>query len=210
MTTINTFEERAKLRRIFRDKRNTLLPQQQQEAAKRLVQAWKNIDFSDSVKNVGLYLSNDGELNTQALIEYFWSQNINVYLPVLHPFTKGYLLFLKYTPSTHMHTNKFGILEPKLDVTQVCTVQNLDIIFTPLVAFDEKGNRLGMGGGFYDRTLQALQPVAPENKPALHTHIIGLAHDIQKTLSLPIETWDIPLSAILTPTQFYTFDRKST
>lgn len=56
-----------------------------------------------------------------------------------------------------MHYNKFGILEPKLNVRNVLPVSHLDLIFTPLVAFDKDGNRLGMGGGFYDRTLQNWQ-----------------------------------------------------
>lgn len=78
-------------------------------------------------------------------------------MPVLHPFSPGNLLFLAFQKDTPMHYNKFGILEPKLNVRNVLPVSHLDLIFTPLVAFDKDGNRLGMGGGFYDRTLQNWQ-----------------------------------------------------
>ena len=55
-----------------------------------------------------------------------------------------------------MLKNKFGIWEPKLNVQNVLPLKELDILFTPLVAFDKQGNRLGMGGGFYDRTFTKL------------------------------------------------------
>lgn len=212
MSACSTAQLRKQLRLEFREKRKGLSASAQQQAAIKLVETWQQHGHFEPIKKVAIYLANDGELNTQELIDYFWSQQISVYLPVLHPFTKGYLLFLKYSPNTAMQVNKFGILEPCLDVNQVCPVNELDIIFTPLVAFDEQGNRLGMGGGFYDRTLQQfMSDSAPftmrsTSRPAL----IGLAHDIQKTLSLPIETWDIPLPYILTPSQLFTFDRKST
>jgi 5-formyltetrahydrofolate cyclo-ligase len=77
-------------------------------------------------------------------------------------------------------------------------IKELDVIFIPLVAFDDTGHRLGMGGGFYDRTL-----VNFYNDPSSQTTLIGLAHDIQKTLSLPTQVWDVPLPYILTPTQLY-------
>ncbi|AAU37082.1 unknown [[Mannheimia] succiniciproducens MBEL55E] len=88
-----------------------------------------------------------------------------------------------------MEKNAFGILQPKLDVRNVLPLNQLDIIFTPLVAFDKSANRLGMGGGFYDRTLQNWQ-----NKSFLP---VGLAHQCQQVEKLPVESWDIPLYDIL-------------
>ena len=99
----------------------------------------------------------DGEISTDKLIKTLWAQDKHVYLPVLHPFNPNHLLFLRYLPDTPMLKNKFGIWEPKLNVQNVLPLDELDILFTPLVAFDKQGNRLGMGGGFYDRTLQNWQ-----------------------------------------------------
>ena len=90
-----------------------------------------------------------------------------------------------------MTVNQFGIAEPKLDCSKVCPVQSLDIIFTPLVAFDSSGNRLGMGGGFYDRTLAACKARGPA--------LVGLAHQCQQSDALPHAPWDVPLHAIATP-----------
>ncbi len=113
---------------------------------------------------VALFLSFDGELDTQPLIDQLWRAGKKVYLPVLHPFSRGNLLFLHYHPHSELVVNRLKITEPKLDVRDVLPLSELDVLITPLVAFDEQGQRLGMGGGFYDRTLQnwqqyGLQPV---------------------------------------------------
>ena len=63
----------------------------------------------------------------------------------------------------------------------------------PLVGFDRHGGRLGMGGGFYDRTFEFVRRV-----PALSPRLIGLAHDIQRMNLLPVQPWDIPLQGIVT------------
>ena len=97
-----------------------------------------------------------------------------------------------------MTTNRYAIFEPKLNCSQICPLPELDFLLMPLVAFDEQGNRLGMGGGYYDRTL-AKHYAEKRAKPKL----IGLAHDCQKVESLPIEAWDVPLQQILTPTSLY-------
>jgi 5-formyltetrahydrofolate cyclo-ligase len=142
---------------------------------------------------VALFLSFDGELDTQPLIEQLWRAGKKVYLPVLHPFSEGNLLFLHYHPHSELVVNRLKITEPKLDVRDVLPLSQLDVLITPLVAFDEQGQRLGMGGGFYDRTLQnwqqyGLQPV-------------GYAHDCQGVEALPVEKWDVPLPAVVTPSK---------
>lgn len=97
---------------------------------------------------VAVFLSFDGELDTQPLIEQLWRAGKRVYLPVLHPFSAGNLLFLNYHPQSELVMNRLKIHEPKLDVRDVLPLSRLDVLITPLVAFDEYGQRLGMGGGF--------------------------------------------------------------
>ena len=123
------------------------------------------------------------------------AEQIAVCLPVLHPFSKGHLLFLDYQPDTPMSRNQFGIAEPELNCQRIVLKSAIDIIFTPLVAFDSQGNRLGMGGGFYDRTLNGW------HHQRLGPYPIGLAHDCQQVAHVPIESWDVPLPEILTPTR---------
>ncbi|PKG57873.1 MULTISPECIES: 5-formyltetrahydrofolate cyclo-ligase [unclassified Shewanella] len=148
---------------------------------------------------VALYLTNDGELDTQVLIKTLWQQGIHVYLPRLHPFTAGNLIFLRYDEDTTVEKNSLGIWEPHLDITQMILPHQLDVVITPLVAFDDQGNRMGMGGGYYDRTLANWQTCG---KP----FPIGYAHDCQQVTKLACEHWDVPLPFIITPSKNYSFD----
>ena len=183
------FHQRQQLRQFIRQQRAALTLQQQKFAKQKIAQIAVDFLTPLNIKNIAVYLSFDGEISTNQLIETLWRQGYHLYLPVLHPFSEGNLLFLAYTPTTKLIKNKFNILEPKLDVRQVLPAEQLDIIFTPLVAFDLKKNRLGMGGGFYDRTLENWQ-----NKPFLP---IGLAHRCQQVEHIPTEDWDMPLFEIL-------------
>ncbi|MDO6426524.1 5-formyltetrahydrofolate cyclo-ligase [Thalassotalea sp. 1_MG-2023] len=188
---------RQGIRQQIRLARQALSVEMQTQASLLLVDQLKQIPAVKNAKSIAIYHANDGELNTTPFIHWCWQQKIQTYLPVLHPFNKGQLLFLHYCASTIMTHNKYGILEPKLDVRHVCPLRNLDIIFTPLVAFDETGARLGMGGGYYDRTLANLYSTTPA--------IMGLAHDCQKVTTVPIEVWDVPLPHIVTPSKHYQF-----
>ena len=115
-------------------------------------------------------------------------KGIQFYLPVLHPVHPGKLVFSPYFDGVELTANRFGIPEPQLDVRKVVPVSDIDVVFTPLVAFDDAGHRLGMGGGFYDRSLASYQGL-----------VVGLAHDCQQHPALPVASWDKPLSLIVTP-----------
>lgn len=193
---------RQDIRQIIRQRRRALTPEQQhlfgQQAAARMM-AWPHML---TAKTIALFLSFDGELDTQPLIEQLWQAGKRVYLPVLHPFSPGNLLFLHYHPRSHLVINRLKISEPKLDVRDVLPLNQLDVLITPLVAFDEQGQRLGMGGGFYDRTLQ--------NWQQLGIQPVGYAHDCQQVTTLPVEEWDIPLPAVVTPSKIWQWSTNST
>ena len=194
--------QRDDLRRLFRRKRKALPPDQQQEAAHNLLlQVQQQPEFVEA-KTVAVYLQNDGEISLKPLIEYCWQHNKKVYLPVLHPFKQGHLLFVHYHRQTVMGFNRFAIAEPKLSCVSICPLAALDLVFTPLVAFDKQGNRLGMGGGYYDRTL------APVIRDKLKTKVLGVAHPCQLAEEgLKVRSWDIPLQKIISPEHvFYCTD----
>ena len=180
---------RNQLRQQIRKTRANLTALQQQQAEDSITQQALALIEERNAQHIALYLSFDGEISTEKLIKTLWAQGKQVYLPVLHPFNPNHLLFLRYLPDTPMLKNKFGIWEPKLNVQSVLPLEELDILFTPLVAFDKQGNRLGMGGGFYDRTLQHWQ------KSSFIP--VGLAHQCQQVEQLPTEVWDVPLHQIL-------------
>lgn len=186
-------ESRQQLRASIRKRRNLLTAEQQTEAAKLL----KNnaLKLIKSGQSIALYLANDGEVNTASLIEHLRELNTPLLFPVLHPFCSGYLNFQYVNRQISWTTNKYGITEPAPNAFTTAHLSNIDIIFMPLVAFDTAGNRLGMGGGYYDRTLANINKLS--KKPTL----IGLAHDCQEVEHLNNEQWDIPIDMIVTPTR---------
>jgi 5-formyltetrahydrofolate cyclo-ligase len=193
---------RQQLRQHIRSLRRSLSAAQQQQASLDLVQQLLPRPEVQQAQHIALYLTNDGELDTTPLIQALWQQGKSLYLPLLHPVVPGYLVFQLYTPDSLLKPNQFGIGEPELNCSLLCPVSELDLMFTPLVAFDSQGQRLGMGGGFYDRTLSQLDSTV--RKPQL----IGLAHDCQHVETVPVEAWDIPLPAICTPSRFCTFSEQ--
>ncbi|UVK76989.1 MAG: putative 5-formyltetrahydrofolate cyclo-ligase [Sodalis sp. Fle] len=190
---MKTSLRRQSLRNHIRLQRRALTPQQQSIAASKVVSHVLADTRIQAAKTLALFFSFDGELDTRPLIDVLWQAGKQVYLPVLHPFTPGHLLFLRYSISLPLVLNRLRIRELQLDITILLPLAQLDILFTPLVAFDSLGHRLGMGGGFYDRTLQHWRS---ETK----CFPIGLAHDCQQTAeALPVKEWDVSLPEIVTP-----------
>jgi 5-formyltetrahydrofolate cyclo-ligase len=193
---------RNAIRQQIRSARRALSDEQQKIASEKLLLRLIKLDKVQNAEKIAISLAFDGEIQTLPFIEWCWENNKQVYLPVIHPFNKGHLLFLLYTAKTTMFINQYGIPEPKLNVQLICPVKELDLIFTPLVAFDKQGNRIGMGGGYYDRTL------APWFSQQTGPYPIGLAHDCQQVIELPTESWDVPLPQIITPSMSYYFRTK--
>jgi 5-formyltetrahydrofolate cyclo-ligase len=186
-------QQRSQLRTQLRAARNSLSPQAQLDASNKLKFACTSL--KDNVSTVALYLANDGELNPNLAAEYLWQNNVTTLLPVIDPTNKGHLVFQYYRSNTSLPENKYGIPEPKYCQQDIVELTHIDVIFMPLVGFDAVGNRLGMGGGYYDRTLANHQILT--RRPLL----VGLAHNCQQVNHLPFESWDIPLDMILTPSQ---------
>lgn len=188
------------LRQKIRDLRKAISPEAHAHYSSQLIDQFARSEKIKAASCIALYISVDGEIDTNGVIKWCQAHGKRVALPVLHPFSKGNLLFLEYNKDTIMVKNKYNIPEPELNVQNVIPLSKIDILFTPLVAFDSKGNRLGMGGGYYDRTLQDYH--ATKHGP----YPIGLALDLQEVETLPTEIWDVPLPEIITPTRDIIFE----
>lgn len=191
--------KRTHLRQQIRTLRRSLTPEQQQDAASALLRNLRCRPDFRRAKHIAMYLPNDGEIDPVPLIKLCWRLGKQVYLPVLHPVLHNRLWFVPYTPQTPMVRNIYGIKEPKLIPAKRRAAWSLQLVLLPLVAFDPLGNRMGMGGGYYDRTFSFKNQPHGLRGPDL----IGLAHEIQKVEKLPVEGWDIPLSSIVTNSQSY-------
>ena len=190
-------DPRQVIRKQIRQARQQLSAFEQQQAAQSLCQQFLSLPELSQSQHIAIYLHNDGEIATTELITALWQLGKSVYLPILHPFTAGYLVFQRYQATTAMTANKYGIAEPKLNCEEIKVAAELDLILTPLVAFDAQGQRMGMGGGFYDRTFA--------NQPLAQRRMIGLAHDCQRVDNIPTEAWDVPLPVVITPSTIYRF-----
>lgn len=191
--------DKKALRKQLRLARRALTPAQQRDAALRLGAQFKRFSALHRLRSVAVYFANDGELDPGALIRWCWATHKQVFLPVLHPMREGELLFLPYEPYTVLAKNKLGIPEPLSSHHLPRPLWTLDVVLTPLVGFDEQGHRMGMGGGFYDRTLAPAFNGKTPRRPLL----LGLAHECQKIAALPTDPWDIPLDGVMTDRAVY-------
>ncbi len=138
---------------------------------------------------IGLYRADPGEAPAFGFTKFFYENGHTVALPRI---TK-----IKEPMRFHEHTDPYeesdlvagplGLRQPSGDLPEMVP----DVLFMPLVGFTENGDRLGQGGGFYDRWLAA----HPD------TIAIGMAWDEQQVDDLPVEEHDMPLTAIITPTR---------
>lgn len=199
---INTFiKNKEIIRKYMRSLRLSLTYSEQYIAAQLITNKILTLNCIQQSKKIGIFISIDGEIRTDLLIKILLSMNKHIYLPKLPVNSSKFqcLSFIQYTLSTSLIRNHLKAYEPKKYNQTIFSIEKLDIIFVPLVAFDKFGNRLGMGGGFYDATLQHYQHCN------LNFPVIGLGYDFQKVPEqfLFTEEWDVKLCKIITPSYFF-------
>jgi 5-formyltetrahydrofolate cyclo-ligase len=190
---------RMQLRRQLRDARRALTPVQQRRAALDLYRQLAQHPLFRRSRHVALYLPNDAEIDPRLLLRAAQRRGKHTYLPVLNDWPRTRMVFQRVMPGEKLHPNRFRIDEPHIDRARQRKVWALDLVLLPLVGFDEAGGRLGMGGGFYDRSLAYRGRRSAWHKPVL----LGLAHECQKVGKLSQASWDVPLQGTLTDKGWY-------
>lgn len=180
---------RKNLRRELRARRSLLSGIEQQQAAENLVGNLLQLSDLMSAKHIAMYWPADGEIDPRGLMRSANLSACNFYLPVLQDEAAKPMRFVLWREGEPLLENRFGIPEPVSAVE--CEAEKLDIVILPLTGFDAAKNRLGMGGGFYDRTFAFRKKSA---KPLL----IGVAHACQQLENVPVEAWDVPLDFVVT------------
>lgn len=170
----------------MRSRRRALTSAQQHQAASGLKRQLHRSGLALRARHIAAYLAQDGEISPAHCLQSLPGHRL--YLPRLHPLRPNRLEFHAWRSNTRLEANRFGIPEPRRSRQRPWW--SLSLILLPLVAFDPQGQRLGMGGGFYDRSLNRY----PGRRPLL----FGLAHDCQQVALLPVASWDIALDGILT------------
>lgn len=147
------------------------------------------LDLVPQGATLGLYRADPGEAPASAYAKFFYEAGHTIALPRVttldqpmrfHPHTDPY-------EESDLAPGPMGLRQPSGALPEVVP----QVLFMPLVGFTARGERLGQGGGFYDRWLAA--------NPS--TIAIGMAWDMQEVTELPLEDHDMPLAAIVTPTR---------
>ena len=187
--------ERRALRREMRRRRRALDEADRDDAARALSRRLAGTGWFANSRTIAVYLPNDGEISLLPLVARAWSMGKRTYLPRLFG---PKLWFLPFHARTALAGNRFAIPEPVEPARQRIRPLFLDLVLLPLVAFDRFGNRLGMGGGYYDRTFEAVRRRAVRRGPKL----VGVAYEFQKADALPVTDRDVPLDAVVTECAF--------
>ena len=190
---------RPQLRRMLRKARRALTPSQQRQAARGLYKQLAQQPLFRRAKHISLYLPTDGEIDPRLLLRAAQRRGKATYLPVLSAWPRTKMVFQRIRPGETLNPNRFRILEPRANIARQRKVWALDLVLLPLVGFDDVGGRLGMGGGFYDRSLAYMARRQTWRKPTL----LGLAHECQKVERLAQASWDVPLHGTVTDRAWY-------
>ena len=142
-----------------------------------------------AAKRIGCYLPMNDEVDTLELIERSWSANKRIFVPVL--IGHGRMLFREIRPETLLQRNTFDLWEPQTG--EIISPRDLDLVCTPTVAYDENNNRIGMGGGYFDRCFSFLR----YRQHWLRPKLVGLAFSCKEVEKISPNAWDIPLYKVL-------------
>lgn len=192
---------RSALRREIRARRRAIDPMAQRRAARALQRFVLGSGILARRRRIAFYVPADGEIDVLPLLHRVHAMGRECYLPVLDALPTGRLRFLRWRPGDRLCFNRYGIPEPAAGIGSGLSASMLDLLLVPLVAFDGEGNRLGMGAGYYDRSLAFLNRRRPWRRPLL----CGVAHEFQRVAALDAAPWDIPLDLCITDRRLHRF-----
>jgi len=185
-------EHKRQLRLQLRRQRRALGPAQQRRAARALEHTILSSGLLQRRGSVAAYRASDGEIDPAPLIARLQRLGRQCFLPLILP--GGILRFARYRAGQPLTRNRFGIDEPSKS-GRLRKGWSVNTVFLPLVGFDRLGGRLGMGGGYYDRSFRNTRAIQA-------ARLVGLAHRDQEVLQLPHQSWDVELSAVATDDEF--------
>ena len=184
----------TQLRKTHRHARSCLSTDQLRSNSTGLIEQIATLNEFVTSKNVASYIAIRGEIDSLPLMHCYPDKFF--YLPVLR---EQNMFFAPWKPGATLVKKAFGLLEPDTQEREWINAKDLDLVLVPLVVFDPQCNRIGQGGGFYDRTFEFLHNRAGIEKPVL----VGLAHECQLEPTLMVQAWDVPLDFVVTESSVY-------
>ncbi len=189
---------KQKIRAKILKKRNEVSRSQLSAAALSACDHLTNAEIYKNSKHIACYLAKDNEFDLNPIITCILDAGKFCYLPKISNTHDSHLDFIQYQKSCNLSLNKYKIYEP--DGQDFFAPEKLDLVLMPLVGFDLSGNRLGMGGGFYDRSFNFLS-----NSKRFKPFLLGVGFECQKASSIPTEDFDLKMNGMLTEDAIYYF-----
>lgn len=194
--TVELAAHRQQLRDQLRARRRALPAVERIAAADRIAERLLALSFAPPAGHVAGYWAMDGEIALHA-----WQLKLpagcTYCLPVI---ADDRLAFAPWRPRDPLVSNRYGIPEPDVESAALLAAEDMAFVVLPLVGFDMGGERLGMGGGWYDRSFAFRQSrTAPP-------WLVGAAFSIQQ-LDAPLDTadWDVALDTVCTESGTHDF-----
>ena len=181
--------ERRQLRQRVRAARRDMSPAARAAADRAIASHIQKSPEFRSAQRIALFLAFDGEPSMQDVIVNAVARRKRVYAPII---TEEKMHFAELDPSALLATNFFGIQEPHLG--SPIDARALDLVLTPLVAFDDRGVRVGVGRGYYDRCFRFLL----NRRAWRHPKLLGVAYELQRAPNLVRQPWDVLLAGVVT------------
>lgn len=201
MTPYPSLPDKTALRRQLRAARNAVSDTARRHAAHALVRRALDVRLLARKRRLGFYIPAKGEIDCLPLIDRALWMGAACYLPVVPKARGRRLWFTRLSGAPHWRLNRYGIAEYGHRGVARRRAGHLDIVFMPLLGFDDRGFRMGMGGGYYDSSLAFLHRRRHWHAPRL----IGLAFEAQHLERLPEDPWDVPLDGVITEQRYYRF-----
>jgi 5-formyltetrahydrofolate cyclo-ligase len=195
--SIASAAELHSLRRELRAKRRHLPPDVRANANRLIQRSIIRLPEFHAARHVALFLPFDGEPTLDSVVVAARQRRKRIYAPVLSGST---MTFAELAADAPLAPNFFGILEPRLGAP--IDARALDLVLTPLVGFDDRGVRMGVGRGYYDRCFRFLAQRIRWRRPKL----FGVAYELQRLPSIPARSWDVPLAGVVTERCVRRFD----
>ena len=188
------------LRSTLRKARRNLSAARRADAASRIGRLARALPAVRRARCIAVYMAHRGEVSCEPIIEWAGRRGVHLLLPVV---AGRHMRFAPYRPGDRLAAKRWGISEPEWHPRRWVSARRPNVVFAPLVAFDSAGNRLGQGGGYYDRAFAFRQAARHWRRPLL----VGLAYEFQRVSELQAKPTDVPLDAVITERRIYEFPR---
>lgn len=177
------------IRRDFLKKRRKMSEEEVVKCSKDIISQLTDLQVFKKSEKIMIYLSFNNEVDTYKLMDYCLNNGKKVIVPYCIKEERKIIPSEVRSPDVELKTNSLGFKEPNPESLREVETEDIDLVIVPGVVFDEEGNRVGFGGGYYDRFLKRLKNT---------TITIAICYDYQLIDKVPVDELDIPVKCIIT------------